>query len=349
MWDGLIGVLSGPLLAKLALVAALIAVFAFLRKKDTEGSMTGYALLACFLAIRDLFLTIFVAPNLYDASDLILFGVLLFVNLKPFRLGWPFWIGAAFDAAAVLLLLLEALGLSLGLPSRFLRLAGLIPVVIFALVPILFKAEADTPARTLSSRSALPLALGSVIYIFVGAALGNGNPLFWILVTPLFYCLLFALALIFIDIIQSQLVSAVEYYEESVDSLYDLLLSTGTAMRSETFLQDVVDNMIRTVVERTGADGGALLLSDEFEETVSVRAVCGNYPPPFKLPENLPKTAEGSIRSFAMPASGSAKESWAKFRGRASMSSFLRRAPTRRCPITVTSHGSRPVPLSPLP
>ena len=41
----------------------------FLRKKDTEGSMTGYALLACFLAIRDLFLTIFVAPNLYDASD----------------------------------------------------------------------------------------------------------------------------------------------------------------------------------------------------------------------------------------------------------------------------------------
>ena len=101
----------------------------------------------------------------------------------------------------------------------------------------------------------------------------------------------------FIDIVQSQLVSAVDYYEESVDSLYDLLLSTGTAMRSETFLQDVVDNMIRTVVERTGADGGILLLSDEFEETVSVRALCGSYPPPFKLPENLPKTQD-RVESF---------------------------------------------------
>ncbi len=301
MLDGLIGVLSGPLLAKLALVAALIAVFVFLRKKDTEGSMTGYALLSCFLAFRDLFLTIFVAPSLYDASDLILFGVLLFVNLKPFRLGWPFWIGAGFDAAAILILLLEGLGLSLGIPSRFLRLVGLIPVAVLALVPILSKAGADTPARTLSSRSALPLALGSGIYILVGAVLDSGGPFFRILVTPLFYCLLFALALIFIDIIQNQLISAVDYYEESVDSLYDLLLSTGTAMRSETFLQDVVDNMIRTVVERTGADGGALLLSDEFEETVSVRAVCGNYPPPFKLPENLPKTAD-RVDSFVRHA-----------------------------------------------
>ena len=63
-------------------------------------------------------------------------------------------------------------------------------------------------------------------------------------------------------------------------------------MRSESFLQEVVDNMIKTVVERTGADGGVLLLADEFDETVSVRSLFGNYPPPFKLPENLPKDPE---------------------------------------------------------
>lgn len=292
MLDSIFGALSGPLLAKLALSAALMAVFVFLRKKDTEGTMTGYALVACFLALRDLFFTLLAGPKLYDIGDLILLGGLLYMSFRPFRLEWPFWVGVGLDGAAIVFLVLEALGLDLGVPSGYLRLAALVPVLAIAILPLLYGAEADTPARTLSARSALPLAIGSAIYIAAGTIMGSDAAVFRTLLTPMFYGLLFALALMFIDIIQGALVSAVDYYEESVDSLYDLLLSTGTAMRSETFLQDVVDNMIRTVVERTGADGGALLLSDEFEETVSVRAICGKYPPPFKLPENLPRTAD---------------------------------------------------------
>ena len=292
MLDSIFGALSGPLLAKLALSAALMAVFVFLRKKDTEGTMTGYAFVACFLALRDLFFTLLAGPKLYDIGDLILLGGLLYMSFRPFRLEWPFWVGVGLDGAAIVFLVLEALGLDLGVPSGYLRLAALVPVLAIAILPLLYGAEADTPARTLSARSALPLAIGSAIYIAAGTIMGSDAAVFRTLLTPMFYGLLFALALMFIDIIQGALVSAVDYYEESVDSLYDLLLSTGTAMRSETFLQDVVDNMIRTVVERTGADGGALLLSDEFEETVSVRAICGKYPPPFKLPENLPRTAD---------------------------------------------------------
>lgn len=297
MWDSIISVLSGPLLAKLVLAAALIAVFVFLRKKDTEGAMTGYAFIACFLIARDIIFVPVSDSRLYNVSDLVLMGGLLFMSLKPFRLGWPYWVSVALDCAAIVVLLLEDFGMNLGLPADSLRLVALVPVVSLALVPLLSYKEADTPARTLSLRAALPLSLGSAIYIVAGTILGTGHPIFRVLATPLFYGLIFVIALIFTDIIQGQLVSAVNYYEESVDSLYDLLLSTGTAMRSETFLQDVVDNMVRTVVERTGADGGILLLSDEFEETVSVRALSGSYPPPFKLPENLPKTQD-RVESF---------------------------------------------------
>jgi len=301
VWDSIFGMLSGPLLAKLALAAVLIAAFAFLRKKDTEGSMAGYTLVACFLALRDLASVLVVGAWLYGISDLILVGGLLFLSHKPLRLGWPFWVGIGFDGIAIVLFALEDFGLDIGVPPDYFRLAALIPILAIGILPFLLNVEADTPARILSVRSALPLAIGSAVYIVAGTFLGSGGALFRVLVTPLFYGLLFALALMFIDIIQGELVSAVDYYEESVDSLYDLLLSTGTAMRSETFLQDVVDNMIRTVVEHTGADGGALLLSDEFEETVSVRAVYGKYPPPFKLPENLPRTAD-RVESFVRHA-----------------------------------------------
>jgi len=285
VWDSIIQVLSGPLLAKFFLTAVLIGVFVFLRRKDTEGAMTGYSLLAGFLALRDLIFAFLPNVALFNASDLLLFTCLLFIGLKSFRLGWFFWIAAILDGSALVFLVLEAFFMDFGFPPDSVRLVALVPAVLL-LLPL---------------RSAPLLAVGSVAYIIVGTVIGTDHLLFRIVVIPVFYGLLFGLALMFINILQNQLISAVDYYEESVDSLYDLLLSTGTAMRSETFLQEVADNMIRTVVERTGADGGVLLLADEFEETVSVRALCGKYPPPFKLPENLPRTQE-SVESFVRHA-----------------------------------------------
>jgi sigma-B regulation protein RsbU (phosphoserine phosphatase) len=301
VWDSVFNVLSGPLLAKLALAALLVAAFLFLRKKDTEGAMVGYALLVGSLALRDLVFSFVAIPALFDASDILAFCAILYLAQRPFRLGWAFWLSLAAGGAASIVLALEALGLAIGLPPDYLRLAALIPVVALTYVPIFLRSDADTPARALSLRSALPLAAGGAAYIVAGTLLGTGHAAFRALAGPFLYCLLFFLVLSFIDTVQRELVSAVDYYEESVDSLYDLLLSTGTAMRSESFLQDVVDNMIRTVVERSGADGGVLLLSDEFEETVSVRAVYGDYPPPFKLPENLPKDPE-RVESFVRHA-----------------------------------------------
>jgi sigma-B regulation protein RsbU (phosphoserine phosphatase) len=297
VWDSIFKALSGPLLAKLALVVVLIAAFLFLRRKDTEGTMVGYAVLAIFLGLRDVAFAFFPNVALFNASDIALFGVLLYLGQKPFRLGWAFWSPLSLAIIAVLLLILEAFHIGLPIPPDFLRLVAFAPVIAVVALPLALRSEADTTARTLALRAWLPLAAASALYLGAGALLGTSEPIFVVLITPAFYGIFFVIALLFVDIIQGQLISAVDYYEESIDSLYDLLLSTGTAMRSETFLQDVVDNMIRTVVERTGADGGVLLLSDEFDETVSVRALYGNYPPPFKLPENLPKAAD-RVESF---------------------------------------------------
>jgi sigma-B regulation protein RsbU (phosphoserine phosphatase) len=301
LWDSIIKALSGPLLAKLALAAALIELFVFLRRRDTEGSMAGYAFLAGFLALRDLLFAFVADRFLYDVSDLIVVGALLLLGARPFRMAWPFWAAIGIDAAAIVALSLQSFGVFLGPSPDLIRLAGLAPAATFIFIPLLFKAEADSPGQELSLGFWLPVALGSAALVLAGWALGSDSPAFRVLVTPLFYGFLFSIGLKFIDIVQGSLVNAVDYYEESVDSLYDLLLSTGSAMGSETFLQDVVDNMTRTVVERTGADGGALVLADEFEDTVSVRAVHGHYPPPFKLPENLPKTPD-RVDSFVRHA-----------------------------------------------
>ena len=297
MWDSVFNALSGPLLAKLALALLLIAAFRFLRRKDTEGAMAGYALAAVFIGLRDLAFAFASSAPLYVASDLVLLCALLFLAYKPFGMNWASSLALALSALAVALLVLEAAGLALPLPPDALRLAGLAPAMALAFLPLAHRGEDDSPARALSLRVWLPVSISSALYVVVGSLFGVEQPFFLVILTPLYYGTIFAVALTFMDVVQGQLVSAVEYYEESVDSLYDLLLSTGTTIRSESFLQDVVDNMIKTLVERTGADGGVLLLSDEFDETVSVRALCGKYPPPFKLPENLPKDQE-RVESF---------------------------------------------------
>jgi phosphoserine phosphatase RsbU/P len=301
VWDSIFNALSGPLLAKLALAVVLVAAFRFLRQKDTEGAMVGYEILALSIGLRDIIFTFIANASLYNLSDLALICALLYLSHRPFRLNWTFWMPVSLSMCVGALLILDALGVDLSLPPDRLRLAALLPIAALAIVPIAHRTEADTPARALSLRSWLPLLIASLLYVVAGSLMGTERAFFRVIMTPAFYCSLFVLALMFTDIVQGQLVSAIDYYEESIDSLYDLLLSTGTAMRSESFLQDLVDNMIKTLVERTGADGGALLLADEFDETVSVRAVYGSYPPPFKLPENLPKDPE-RVDSFVRHA-----------------------------------------------
>jgi sigma-B regulation protein RsbU (phosphoserine phosphatase) len=292
MRDSVISLLSGSILPRLVLAVLLVTFFLFLRKKDTEGEMVGYAILSGFIALRDLAFAFVSSALLADATDILLACVILYLAMRPFRLGWAFWLPLSIDAIALVLLVLDAIGLSFGLEPNLLRLAGLFPVLALAFLPLILRSDADTSARQLSRRSWALLAIALALYLVGGNLAGTESQLFRIASSLYLYCLLFAIALLFIDIVQGELVSAVDYYEESVDSLYDLLLATGGSMRSESFLQDVVDNMIRAVVERTGADGGILLLADEFEETVSVRALYGSFPPPFKLPENLPKDAE---------------------------------------------------------
>jgi phosphoserine phosphatase RsbU/P len=299
--ESIVSALNGSLLVKLALVAVLLASFLFLRRRENEGVMPAFALLAAFLALRDIAFAAFPKPYLFAASDLAVVAILAYVVVKPFGAGWILWTAVAIDLAAAPLVVLDGLGIKTGLPSQAFQAAAVFPIAVMAILPYSRRTEADTPVRALSAKACLPVAAGSALYMAVGMILGGGAPLFQSLAVPLFYGLVFAVALLFIDIVQRQLVGAVEYYEESVDSLYDLLLAAGSAVRTEFSLQDVLDNTIRAVVERTGADGGILLLADEFEESVSVRASYGGFPPPFKLPETLPRTRD-RVESFVRHA-----------------------------------------------
>lgn len=65
------------------------------------------------------------------------------------------------------------------------------------------------------------------------------------------------------------------------------------AMASDSFgkkdgMQNLLDEINKTFVELTGADGGAVLMVDDFEDSINVKSFTGVFPPPYRLPEDLP-------------------------------------------------------------
>ena len=56
----------------------------------------------------------------------------------------------------------------------------------------------------------------------------------------------------------------------------------------EDGLQTLLDRINSTSMEISGANGGAILMVDEFEDLITVKSFSGDFPPPYKLPEDLP-------------------------------------------------------------
>jgi sigma-B regulation protein RsbU (phosphoserine phosphatase) len=289
--DSLTQALGGSSLVKLALILVFGLSCLLIRRKETEGVFTRLAFVALFLVLRDLLFFVFPLADIYRVSDLLLFILLAYVNL-PGKRGLAFWSSLIVQAVAALLIVFkDLLELAPGFPSEVLRLLSLVSVVAIALSPGVEESE-TSPGRLLLGRTRLPLAIASLLYILAGAVLGAGSAPFQALAVPLFYGFFIWLGSAYSGIVERQLVKAVDHYEESVDSLYELLLPSETAKVGSIAMEDALENMVRVVAERTGADSSAILLVEEFEEVLSLRSTHGNFVPPIKLPESLPRSAD---------------------------------------------------------
>jgi len=293
IWDSIIQVLSGPLLAKIALAAVIGAVFLFLRRAETEGFTVEYVYSAVLLAVRDILYAIFPFEDLFRVSDLLLFALLFHATAAFFVKKASLIVPLAIASSMALLLSLKAIfGFAPAIPSELFRLFALVPALASFVFVAMNGSGADESGPLHAYRSRFPLAAGSVIYIISGTIFGPASFIFQALIVPVFYFLLIGLAVIYEDGLRKGLVGAVSYYEESIDSLYDLLSRTGESLKAGFSLQDLLDGMAGVVEEKTNADGVLILLAEEEEESFAVRALHGHFPPPFKLPESLPRDEE---------------------------------------------------------
>ncbi|MBP3710758.1 MAG: SpoIIE family protein phosphatase [Treponema sp.] len=69
----------------------------------------------------------------------------------------------------------------------------------------------------------------------------------------------------------------------------EFTLKASDLFSSTNSLTEFLEYFSNQLIKKTDADGVVILLADEFDNFLSVRSMQGHFPPPYKLPESLPR------------------------------------------------------------
>ena len=98
-------------------------------------------------------------------------------------------------------------------------------------------------------------------------------------------------------IVESGKEEEISILNESRESLFDFLKKVGSTINNRSEISGVLDYIVDTAVRSTSADAGVILLSEESEHSMNVKAVAGDYPPPYKIGEII-KVRISSVREY---------------------------------------------------
>lgn len=91
------------------------------------------------------------------------------------------------------------------------------------------------------------------------------------------------------DLITKEAVDKIkEKYTDIISINNDLISKAAGFFNSEDTMTAFLQYFAKSAMEKISADGCTILLYDEFDDVLAVKALEGKFPPPYKLPEDLP-------------------------------------------------------------
>lgn len=298
--SSLVQVLESPLVAHILVLAVLSALFLYIRSKEAEGHSAVYLYSLGFLAARSLAYAFFPYQELFFLTDVAYLCFFMYIFMMPCKVARSaLFPSLALNAVVAALFALRLFtDVAVGVPGWLFRLV----LVLDALLVLIFafirrKVRKETIARQIVGKIwpvAVPIVL---VYVAAGMILGYEDAVFQGVVAPVSYLWYVAAILATLRAQDDQLIDAVSYYEGSIDSLYNMFLSTGTVLKGDFTMDQVMGAMNEAFTAETAADGGVIFLVDEFDDLIVCKAYTGSFPPPVPLPENLPRK-QNRVESF---------------------------------------------------
>ena len=76
--------------------------------------------------------------------------------------------------------------------------------------------------------------------------------------------------------------------EALLDVSRDFLIHAAKAFSEDSGLDRLLEHINESIIAETKADGGAILLLDDFDDIIAVKSFKGQFPPPYCIPADIP-------------------------------------------------------------
>jgi sigma-B regulation protein RsbU (phosphoserine phosphatase) len=96
------------------------------------------------------------------------------------------------------------------------------------------------------------------------------------------------------DAAQNRRVKALEF---NIESVFEFMTTIQKSISENLEMDTVLDFVAESATKSINADGGAILLVDEFEDVLKVKAIFGNFPPPYQVPNSV-KTKLQNLQQY---------------------------------------------------
>jgi sigma-B regulation protein RsbU (phosphoserine phosphatase) len=128
-------------------------------------------------------------------------------------------------------------------------------------------------------RTRFVLIAGFFMAYLIGLLYGYRDPMIHRLLLPS-TALIHGFVLVrYNGLLQEQTRQSVAFYSTNLDATYGFMENLGKAITAKIDLPNVLQIIISSAAQNTGADAGAILMVDEYENVLNVQATHGIYPP----------------------------------------------------------------------
>ncbi|MCR4579929.1 MAG: SpoIIE family protein phosphatase [Treponema sp.] len=91
------------------------------------------------------------------------------------------------------------------------------------------------------------------------------------------------------DMVSKQVVAEIEEkHQRLLDVNKDLISKLSSFFSSDNSMENYLEYCNDLIAQRISADGCVILMADDYDNTLAVKSFKGSFPPPYKLPDDLP-------------------------------------------------------------
>lgn len=91
-----------------------------------------------------------------------------------------------------------------------------------------------------------------------------------------------------VDLSEATNEELLEIDDSLLDVSRDFLIHAAKAFSEDSGLDKLLEYINASIIEETKADGGAILLLDDFDDIIAVKSFKGEFPPPYCIPADIP-------------------------------------------------------------